>query len=439
MAARHAYRSPMTVVGWAQRMRSYPSYATQRARSALLQTSKLCLPWVFRGEALPSIASVSAFSLSTSTGEGAGTKVSVDGGEETQVSSASHPRGTTVVVERLFYNVPARRAFLKGARTERAAIVEIVSHLAVSHPLVGFRLSEAGGASGGGASGGGAGRDLLSLPPAGDLRERLAQVHGVGKARAFRKVEHEVGPFRIDGYAALPSLTYSSRSSCQTVSVNGRWVRAEILARALDDAYRATVSAGRYPPVALDVAVDPRKVDVNVHPTKQLVRFSDERGREKGGGGCGQNGHRVGRATPLQTALRGRILFPRFLQAGNRATPSRLSNLVWPGIQSQDGCDTERTRRGETLRAARTPPQPPGARKCRPAARLPPTYTRVFKKPTGGWWCRTTAGKSSGWTRTSRSRVVRVECRSRASGTRRSAISRRAPGGRTGRDWVHTG
>ena len=230
----------------------------------------------FRGEALPSIASVSAFSLSTSTGEGAGTKVSVDGGEETRVSSASHPKGTTVVVERLFYNVPARRAFLKGARTERAAIVEIVNHLAVSHPLVGFRLSEAGGAPSGGA-----GRDLLSLPPAGDLRERLAQIHGVGKARAFRKVEHEVGPFRIDGYAALPSLTYTSRSSCQTVSVNGRWVRAEILARALDDAYRATVPAGRYPPVALDVAVDPHKVDVNVHPTKQLVRFSDERAARK--------------------------------------------------------------------------------------------------------------------------------------------------------------
>jgi DNA mismatch repair protein MutL len=236
----------------------------------------------FRGEALPSIASVSAFSLSTSTGEGAATKVSVDGGEEARVSSASHPRGTTVVVERLFYNVPARRAFLKGARSERAAIVEVVSHLAVSHPLVGFRLSEAGGAPGGRAPGGGAaGRERLSLPPAGDLRERLAQIYGVGKARAFRKVEHEVGPFRIDGFAALPSLTYTSRSSCQTVSVNGRWVRAEILTRALDDAYRATVPAGRYPPVALDVEVDPRKVDVNVHPTKQLVRFSDERAARK--------------------------------------------------------------------------------------------------------------------------------------------------------------
>ena len=160
--------------------------------------------------------------------------------------------------------MPARRAFLKGARTERAAIVEVVSHLAVSHPGVGFRLSESD-------------RDLLSLPPAKDLRERLAQIYGVGKARAFRRVEHEADPFRVRGYVALPSLTYTNRSSCQTISVNGRWVRAEVLSRALDDAYRATMPAGRYPPVALEVEVDPRKVDVNVHPTKQVVRFSEER------------------------------------------------------------------------------------------------------------------------------------------------------------------
>ena len=127
----------------------------------------------FRGEALPSIASVSSFSLSTATGEGAGTKVTVDGGASAELSAISHPKGTTVLVERHFYNVAARRAFLKGARTERAAIVEVVSHLAVSHPLVGFRLSEVGG------------RELLSLPTAKDLRERLAQLYGVGKVRDF--------------------------------------------------------------------------------------------------------------------------------------------------------------------------------------------------------------------------------------------------------------
>jgi DNA mismatch repair protein MutL len=219
----------------------------------------------FRGEALASVASVSAFCLTTSTGEGAGTRVVVDGGTPAKVSPTSHPKGTTILVDRLFYNVPARRAFLKGARTERAAILEVLTHLAVAHPSVAFRLAEKG-------------RDYLSLPAssAGDLLERLAQVHGVAKARAMRRVEHESGPFEISGYAALPSMTEGSRAS-QTVSVNGRWVRADTLTRGVDDAYRGTLPSGRYPPVALRVEVDPRRVDVNVHPTKQIVRFSEER------------------------------------------------------------------------------------------------------------------------------------------------------------------
>ena len=117
---------------------------------------------------------------------------------------------------------------------------------------------------------------MLSLPAAKDLIERLAQLYGVGKARAMRRVAQESGAFKVSGYAALPSVTEASRSR-QTVSVNGRWVRAEGLTKGIDDAYRATVTAGRYPPVALLVEVDPHQVDVNVHPTKQLVRFSDEK------------------------------------------------------------------------------------------------------------------------------------------------------------------
>lgn len=217
----------------------------------------------FRGEALPSIASVSAFELTTSTGSGAGTKVVVEGGAEATVSPSGSPKGTTVVVDRLFYNVPARRAFLRGSRPERAAITESLTHIAVAHPEVAFRLTENG-------------RDYLSLPQAKDLLERLARIQGTGKARALRKVEYESGAFKVCGYAALPSLTEGSRAH-QTVSVNGRWVRGDTLMRGLDDAYRATVPAGRYPPVALEIEVDPRRVDVNVHPTKQVVRFSEER------------------------------------------------------------------------------------------------------------------------------------------------------------------
>jgi DNA mismatch repair protein MutL len=209
------------------------------------------------------VASVSAFSLTTSTGEGAGTNVTTDGGGNVSVSPASHPKGTTVLVDRLFYNVPARRAFLKSARAERAAVVETLTNLAIAHPGVTFRLVEKG-------------NELLSLPAAKDLIERLAQLYGVGKARAMRRVDHEAGAYKVSGCAALPSITEGSRSR-QTLSVNGRWVRAEALTKGVDDAYRATVAAGRHPPVALRVEVDPRQVDVNVHPTKQLVRFSDEK------------------------------------------------------------------------------------------------------------------------------------------------------------------
>ena len=171
----------------------------------------------FRGEALPSIASVSSFSLTTSTGSGAGTKVSVEGGGEAEVSAASHPKGTTILVDRLFYNVPARRAFLRGSRAERAAIVEVLTHIATAHPEVAFRLTEGG-------------RDYLSLPAAGGLLERLARIHGVAKARALREVSYESGAFEVSGYAALPSVTESSRAR-QTVSVNGRWVRGDNLHR----------------------------------------------------------------------------------------------------------------------------------------------------------------------------------------------------------------
>ena len=167
------------------------------------------------------------------------------------------------MVDRLFYNVPARRAFLKSARAERAAIVEAMTNLAIAHPHVMFRLTEKG-------------REVLSLPAAKDLLERLAQLYGVGKARAMQQVDHESGAYKVTGFAALPSVTEASRSR-QTLSVNGRWVRAESLTKGIDDAYRATVPAGRYPPVALCVKVDPHQVDVNVHPTKQLVRFSEEK------------------------------------------------------------------------------------------------------------------------------------------------------------------
>jgi DNA mismatch repair protein MutL len=118
------------------------SHATSKIRTASDIESVMTLG--FRDEALPSVASVCAFSLTTSTGEGAGTKVLTDGGGEVSATPASHPKGTTVLVDRLFYNVPARRAFLKSARAERAAIAEVMTDLSIAHPRVLFRLTEKG-------------------------------------------------------------------------------------------------------------------------------------------------------------------------------------------------------------------------------------------------------------------------------------------------------
>ena len=172
-------------------------HATSKIRAAGDKESVATLG--FRGEALPSVASVCAFSLTTSTGRGAGTNAIADGGGKVTSSPASHPKGTTVFVDRLFYNVPARKAFLKSARAERAAVVEVMTNLAIAHPKVTFRLAEKG-------------RQVLSLPAAGGLIERLAQLYGVGTARAMRRVEHESGAYKVSGYAALASVAEGSRS-----------------------------------------------------------------------------------------------------------------------------------------------------------------------------------------------------------------------------------
>ena len=304
-----------------------------------------------QGRGPPSVASVSSFSLTTSTGEGAATRVVVDGGAEAEVSAASHPKGTTVLVDRLFYNVPARRAFLKGARAERAAIVEVLTHLAIAHPSVAFRLTEGG-------------RDYLSLPEAGDLLERLAQILGVAKARALRKVEYESGPFGVSGYAALPSLTEGSRAH-QTISVNGRFVRAEDLHRGLDDAYRATLPSGRYPPVALEITADPRRVDVNVHPTKQVVRFSEERAAREA----------------VAAAVRGAIEWrpsppsaPR--PPGRTLHPGSLLRVLGPRTDTPPaprGCSAVHRAAGAGLcgRRANASPKPPGRSSEAPAEERP--------------------------------------------------------------------
>jgi DNA mismatch repair protein MutL len=213
----------------------------------------------FRGEALPSIAAVSRFLLRTASVDGAGTEIEVRGGRIGAVREVAHARGTTIEVGGLFFNVPARRKFLKAAATELAHAVRTVSHYALAHPSVRFRLEHDG-------------RRLIDAPPAPDRAERLAHVLGrelAGKMIAFSSTS----PFGVSGFAGRP-VDASPRRDGQHLFVNGRLVQDRVLLHAIADAYGNTVAKGLHPAMLLFVELPPGAVDVNVHPQKTEVRFA---------------------------------------------------------------------------------------------------------------------------------------------------------------------
>ncbi len=214
----------------------------------------------FRGEALPSIASVSRLVLTTSPGgEEGGTRLEVAAGQMTRSVPAAHPRGTTVEVEALFYNAPARRKFLRSAASESARIVDLVAALAAAHPAIGFRLiSEE--------------RDLASWVPVSTGRDRLAQILGGGVAALLLPVEGRLGGIRLSGLVSPPSLHRSTAREVRAY-VNARPVRDRRIVHAVQMAYATLLPRGRYPVVYLFLEVPPEQVDVNVHPAKTEVRF----------------------------------------------------------------------------------------------------------------------------------------------------------------------
>jgi DNA mismatch repair protein MutL len=213
----------------------------------------------FRGEALPSIASVSRFLLTTSTGGQAGTRIRVAGGRASGPEPAPHPRGTTVEVEHLFYNAPARRKFLRSPATEAARIAEVVATTAAARPDVSFRLDSGG-------------RTLASFPAVATLIDRVGQILGPGEATALQAVEDKARGLRLSGLISRPSL-HRSTSRDIHLYVNGRPIRDRRLLHAVQEAYATLLPSGRYPVVWLSVGADPGEVDVNVHPAKSEVRF----------------------------------------------------------------------------------------------------------------------------------------------------------------------
>jgi len=216
----------------------------------------------FRGEALPSIASVSRFRLHTALrGAGEGSSVEVNGGGASEIRPAAPRRGTRIEVRDLFLNTPARLNFMRSERTEEAAIVEVVEALAMAHPRVGFRLLLDG-------------RERFALPAHGSLGERLGPLLGREfMANVVEKgIEH--AGIGISGFFGLP--TWHRRDSHHLwFLVNGRVIRDKQLIGALRAGYRDVLFHDRYPVAVVAIEIDPAEVDVNVHPAKREVRFRD--------------------------------------------------------------------------------------------------------------------------------------------------------------------
>lgn len=213
----------------------------------------------FRGEALPSIASVSRFSLATrETGSPEGTEIIVEGGRVRDVRACGMAPGTVITVEQIFFNLPPRLKFMKSAETEAGHVADVVARMSVSRPDVSFSCTSDE-------------RDMLRLQRS-DLQRRLSQVVGRESSQHLYPVKGGDDYAAISGYVSGPALMRSGTQTIYTY-INGRFIRDKVVQHAVMQAYRGVIDRGRYPVVALFIELPPGEVDVNVHPTKHEVRF----------------------------------------------------------------------------------------------------------------------------------------------------------------------
>ena len=215
----------------------------------------------FRGEALPSIASVSHFTLRTRAhGTQSGTEIKINGGVVASIREIGAPEGTAIEVADIFYNLPARRKFLKSDTAETTQISRLVTQLAVGYPEVGFSLTSGG-------------RGLMQCPPAAGLRERFFQLFG--DRPDLVEIRKNAGGLHIEGYVAALG-DHGPTRGVQNVFVNRRIVKDRTIAHAIIEAYSVATIKERSPEVHLFLRIAPDRVDVNVHPTKAEVRFLDQ-------------------------------------------------------------------------------------------------------------------------------------------------------------------
>ncbi len=264
---------------------AFERHATSKLRTAddLLSISTLG----FRGEALPSIASVARVTLETAEGDGAaGTRIEIAGGKIRHVDDAALPRGTTIAVSDLFFNTPARRKFLRAESTELAHVTALVTHYALAHPEKHFELVSAT-------------HTLLSAPPVARTAERIYQIFGKETLGQLLPVAAEMpleraglpepppwkrdpdapgrepGMVRVSGFYSKPELQKLNRNSIY-VFVNKRLIRDRLMMHAITEAYRNVIPPTSFPVVLLFLELPPEEVDVNVHPAKTEVRFRQQ-------------------------------------------------------------------------------------------------------------------------------------------------------------------
>ena len=218
----------------------------------------------FRGEALPSIASVSRLTIETATNGGThGTLLIAQGGEIETIEPSSCPRGTKIKVEDLFFNTPARLKYMKSQQAELSHIVDVMNRLSLAHPEVAFILLNDG-------------KELTRTAGTGNLRQAIAGIYGLTTAKKMIEISASDLDFEVSGYISLPELTRANRNYI-TILINGRYIKNFLLNRAILDGYGSKLMVGRFPIAVIDIRIDPYLADVNVHPTKQEVRISKER------------------------------------------------------------------------------------------------------------------------------------------------------------------
>lgn len=217
----------------------------------------------FRGEALSSIAAVTKVELITKTKDAElGTKYVIEGGQEHSLEETGSSDGTTFVIRQLFYNVPARRKFLKTAMTEAGHVQDLLIRLALSHPEVSFRFLNNN-------------QEKLRTSGSGKLKDVIYNIYGRDIAANLLELDYLQGGIHITGYLGKPLITRGNRNF-ETFFVNGRYVKSSMISKAVEDAYKDFMMQHKFPFVVLHFQVDMETVDVNVHPTKMELRFQNQ-------------------------------------------------------------------------------------------------------------------------------------------------------------------